>query len=116
MMGKEAPVLSGDRARYQVAGSLRRCQASIDFVQAAIEVIAEQIPRKIAIFEATVQDQPVTCFPTDGVVRSAEGSGSHDVINDMHQRRCGRLQRGELVQGGVATLFSKVLNLGVKRV
>src|SRR5436309_2263153 len=85
MMGKKTPVLGGDRAWDEITRCLACCEASIDFIQTTIEVIAEQIPREIAVFKATIEDQSMTGFPTDRIVWPTESRRSHDVVNDMHQ-------------------------------
>src|SRR6266705_5385703 len=53
MMGKKAAILSSHRAENHVACSFSGVNASVDFVQAAIEVRVEKVAREIAVFEAT---------------------------------------------------------------
>ena len=92
MMGKQASVLSSNGTCHQIASSLGCGQTTIDFVQAAIEMIIKQIARKIAVFEATVEDQTMARLPTDWIIRPSKSNASHDIVGNVNQSRSRWLQ------------------------
>src|SRR5689334_19023449 len=115
-MREEAAVLGCHRTGHQIACFLGSTQAGIDFIEAAAELGVEKISRKIAIFEAAIEDQTMPGFPTDRIIRPTHSCGAHNVVYDVHQRGSGGLKSRKLLQRRILPLFSKVLNFRVKRI
>ena len=116
VVGEKAAILSLDRANYDIAGVFGCFDASVDLFEAAIKVGAEDISRKIAIFEAAIKDQPVPRFPADGVIGLTKRHAAHNVINDVDESGSGRFEGGKLFEGWITALFAEILDFGVKRV
>src|SRR5437762_2025703 len=114
MMRKKAAILGPDGAEDDIARSFGGLDASVDFIEAATELRIEKVAREIAVFEATVQDQPVPSLPADRIVRFAHRDAAHDVINDVDERGSGGFERRKFLQRGVAALSAEILNFGVK--
>src|SRR4051812_18550433 len=87
VMSKKAAILSEDRTLNHVSGSTGCSEAIIDLIQATGEMGSEQIPRKSAIFEATIDDETMAGFPTNRVIRPSKSDRAHNVINDVNEGR-----------------------------